>query len=142
MTETNAVSTAPVADAALHATDGRLVADVIKGQRVICMPLTTSIRKASEVMAMLEMGALPITDGQQLVGIFTERDALKKVLAKGRDPETTLVKHVMTATVCTIDATAKISEALVLMKDNRFRHLPVVDGDEVQGIVSIRDLLQ
>ena len=128
-------------DTANHAQQDRRVKDLIKDRRVIHMPPTTSVRQACEVMAMLEMGALPIIDEDRLMGISTERNALKRVLAKGRDPENTAVPDVMSAAVWTIDSTTKLGDVLTLMRENGLRHLPVVDGKDITGIVSVRDLL-
>ncbi len=132
-------------DTANHAQQDRRVKDLIKDQRVIHMPPTTSVGQACEVMAMLEMGALPIMNEGRLAGNFMERNALKRVLARDRDPENTAVSDVMSAVmctaVCTIDSTAKFGDALTLMRENGLRHLPVVDGKDITGIVTVRDLL-
>ena len=117
------------------------VEDLIEGRPVIHMPPATSVRQACEVMAMLGVGALPVVFKDRLLGMFTERDAITAVLAKGRIPEETMLSEVMTENVTSIGAHVKASAALEMMTENGFRHLPVVENDHVLGIVSIRDLV-
>ena len=117
-----------------------LIRDLVRGRRVIHMPADTTIQQACKIMTMLEMGALPVVDDGKLVGIFTERDCIA-VLAQARDPAAATLSDVMTKKVCTIGLAAKAADAMELMCDGGFRHLPVLQDDEVIGIVSMRDLL-
>ena len=87
------------------------------------------------------IGAVLVLDGERIVGMFSERDILQRVVAEGRDPTQTRVSDVMTVEVacCTLDTT--LEEARGAMKNRRIRHLPVVDGDDhLLGLISIGDL--
>jgi len=81
-----------------------------------------------------------LRDGE-LVGIFSERDIMKRVVADGRDPARTRVSEVMTARPLTVDMRESIEHCMVLMKEHGFRHLPICDGKKLQGMVSLRDIL-
>jgi CBS domain-containing protein len=105
------------------------------------MPGTTSVVDAAKVMATQRIGALLVVDGGRLVGIFTERDALSRVLAKGADPKATTLAEVMTPGPLTVSAEKPLAHALIIMHENGFRHMPVVDGGKLAGVVSVRDAL-
>jgi CBS domain-containing protein len=97
-----------------------------------------SIRLMTERSA----GAVAITEGTRLTGIFTERDVMKKIVLAGLDANKTRLSDVMTTSVASIPETASASEALTLMSERRFRHLPVVNaGGEILGMLSLRYLL-
>ena len=81
------------------------------------------------------------TEGNTVVGIFSERDVMNRVVAAGRMPGTTQVSEVMTANPRGVDAEESVEECLFLMKEYGFRHLPIVSGKELKGVVSLRDLL-
>jgi CBS domain-containing protein len=98
-----------------------------------------SVTEASRRMHEQQTGSLLVMDGQNLVGIITERDVLK-VVARGLDPNTTSIKEVMTTDVVTIEPNTRLKEAAKLMASKWIRHLPVVEGTKVVGIVSQRDL--
>lgn len=91
-------------------------------------------------MTAEKIGALLVMDGERLAGIFTERDALNKVLAAGLDPRSTKVSEVMTRDPYCVAPTVTVRAAMELVSRRRFRHLPVVQGDEVVGLVSSGDL--
>lgn len=98
-----------------------------------------SLAKAAAKMREQQTGSLLIMDGDRLLGIFTERDLLKSV-ALGQDPNETRLKDTMTTDVVTVSPTTKLKEAAVLMGTKWIRHLPVVEGDKVVGVISQRDL--
>ncbi|HYG73840.1 MAG TPA: CBS domain-containing protein [Planctomycetota bacterium] len=102
-----------------------------------------TVLQGAELMAEHETGALVITDAQRrILGIFTERDNLFRVTARGRDPQQTLLHEVMTSPVDSASPEMSINEALSRMIGGGHRHLPVVDGEKrVVGIVSVRHLL-
>ncbi len=104
------------------------------------MPGDTTIQQARKIMVMLELGALPVVDDGKLVGIYTERDCIG-ILAQARDPAAATLSDVMTKEVCAIGLAAKAADAMELMSEGGFRHLPVLQDDEVIGIISMRDLL-
>ncbi len=88
------------------------------------------------------VGAIPILDGETLVGIFSERDLMQRVVVSGRDPKTTYVSEVMTRDVVTTRLDESVDASLEKMKNAGCRHLPVVDEGRVLGVISMRDLLK
>jgi CBS domain-containing protein len=112
-----------------------------KGSHVYTVDQGATALAAALLMNQHKIGALVVMDGDQVVGMFTERDVLRRIVADRRDPEKTRVSEVMTSEVlcCTLETT--IEEARTAMKERRIRHLPLVDGDRrLQGMVSIGDL--
>jgi CBS domain-containing protein len=99
-------------------------------------PVTTCVR----TMTAEKIGALIVMDGERLIGIFTERDALNKVLATGLDPASTKVSEVMTKDPYCIPPTTTVGEAMELVTSRRFRHLPIVENGKVLAVVSSGDL--
>lgn len=99
-------------------------------------PVTACVR----TMAAENIGALIVMDGERLIGIFTERDALNKVLAAGLDPVSTKVSEVMTKDPYCIPPTTTVGEAMQLVTRRRFRHLPIVENGKVLAVVSSGDL--
>jgi CBS domain-containing protein len=99
-------------------------------------PVTECVRK----MTTEGIGALIVMDGDELKGIFTERDALNKVLATGIDPSRTKVSEVMTKDPYCVPPTTTVGEAMELVTERRFRHLPVVEDGKVLAVVSSGDL--
>jgi CBS domain-containing protein len=103
----------------------------------------TTVLSAVELMNRQRVGAVAIVEGGKLSGIFTERDVMNRVVLTGRDPRTTPVSEVMTADVEAVSPEMSSGEALRIMVDRHFRHLPVVDAERgVLGLLSVRDLLQ
>ena len=88
------------------------------------------------------VGALLVVDGRKPVGIFTERDVLRRILDADQDPALVHVAEVMTRELVTITPETRLEEAMRVMTERRHRHLPVMDGDEVVGMVSIGDLMR
>ena len=117
----------------------RNIADIGSRGRIVELPASATVREASHLMARERVGAVLVTNDGRLEGIFTERDALGRVLAKQRDPETTRLSEVMTAKPLTVPPEASAIEALRLMRDGGFRHLPIVDGEKLVGVISLRD---
>lgn len=99
-------------------------------------PVTDCVR----LMAANKIGALIVLDGERLTGIFTERDALNKVLAGGLDPSKTRVSEVMTKDPYCVRSTTTVDDAMKLVTTRRFRHLPVVDNGKVLAVISSGDL--
>ena len=119
----------------------RTIGDVIKRLEIVRIGGDASVREACRVMAETRVGAILVMDGDALEGIFTERDALNRVLAEGRDPDTTQVSEVMTRDPITLAPRAAAIDALRLMSEIGFRHVPIVEGKRVCGVVSIRDFI-
>ena len=99
------------------------------------------VRKAAELMAKRNAGAVLVVEDARLVGIFTERDIAFRVVARGLDPQTTRVADVMTSEPDTVDPDKPFGYALVRMHQGGFRHLPVIKDGEVIGIVSARNAM-
>lgn len=113
----------------------------VKQQRLVATEPTASVRQATRVMNDHCIGALLVTRGGSLLGIFTERDVLRRVVADGLSPDTTPVCEVMTRDVLCCPPEASIEEVADLMRRRRVRHVPIVDsGDRLVGLVSIGDL--
>lgn len=117
----------------------RPIREIVRNQRIITVPRTASVRTAAHMMKEARIGALPVVDEGRLVGIFTERDALFRVLAGRLDPDRTTVDEVMTRDPTTVGPERSIVHALHLMHEGGFRHLPVVERGRPIGMVSIRD---
>jgi CBS domain-containing protein len=111
-----------------------------KARKVECTQVSTTVFDAVTHMNAERIGALVVTDGEQIVGIFTERDVLVRVIAKGRDPHVTAVGDVMTRDPITIQTDTTVAEAMMVITENRCRHLPVVDHAHLCGLISIGDL--
>lgn len=120
----------------------RLISEVITGQTLQTANDKMTVLAAAQAMVQSRIGSLLIVDDQgNLEGIFTERDALFRVIAKGIDPAKTTLSEVMTTKLQTITADRPLDHALHLMYEGGFRHVPVVDGTKPVGVISARDAL-
>ena len=119
----------------------RSVKQLIRRAEVITLPGSATVREASRLMAEHHIGAVLIVADGELEGIFTERDALNKVLAQEKDPDATPVSGVMTGNPLTITPGTTAIDALRLMTEVGFRHLPVVEEGTVYGMISLRDFI-
>ena len=115
-----------------------------KGSSVYSVPALATVAEAVRVMNSHKVGSVVVTQSGGLVGIFTERDVLMRVVAAGRTPESTSVADVMTHNPVTIAPHASIEELMAVITERRVRHLPVVEpgSDTVLGMVSIGDVLR
>ena len=107
----------------------RSLRSLVEGQTPITVPNTVTVVEAARTMKRHNIGALLVVDGSKLCGIFTERDALFRVLAEGRDPAATRLNDVMTRQPQTIHPDKPFLHALRIMHKGRFRHLPVVEDE-------------
>lgn len=112
-----------------------------KGSEVHAISPDATVYEALEKLAEKNIGALVVLSGSDLAGIFSERDYARQVILKGRSSRDTQVHEVMTAPVVTVSPKTSIDECMQLMTRERCRHLPIVDGHDVAGIVSIGDLV-
>ena len=119
----------------------RSLRSLVEGKTPITVTKTVTVIEAARAMKRHNVGALLVVDGTHLCGIFTERDALFRVLAEGRDPATTTLSQVMTAQPQTVHPDKPFLHALRIMHVGRFRHLPVVEDGRPLGMVSARDAL-
>ena len=115
--------------------------DLIKDRRLYSVESNRSVLEAARYMMEHNVGALPVLRSGDLVGILSERDIMNRVVAVGRTPGTTAVSEVMTANPRAVAADESIEECLFIMREFGFRHLPIVDGKELKGLVSLRDVL-
>jgi signal-transduction protein with cAMP-binding, CBS, and nucleotidyltransferase domain len=120
----------------------RPVRSIIAKQKILTAAAEISVAEATRLMKTRTLGAVMIVDEQgRLRGIFTERDAVFRVLADGRDPKTTKLAEVMTAQPQTIGPDKPFGHALLMMYEGGFRHVPVVEHGKPIGMVSARDAL-
>ena len=96
---------------------------------------------ALQILARHEVGALLVMEGDKLVGVFSERDYTRKVALQGKNSKTMRVAEIMTPNVITVTPDTRTRECMALMSNKRIRHLPVVEGGKVVGMLSIRDLM-
>lgn len=118
----------------------KLVPDVIDKQQFVTLGPKATVQEAASLMAERNIGAIMITEGTRLVGIFSERDLVKRVVARKLDPETTTVETVMTPNPDSLAPGASVRDAMNLMVAHDYRHVPVLDGQKIVGIVSARDI--
>jgi len=119
----------------------RSIRDIIAEQEPITAPESITVSAAAQLMKRNEVGAVMVVEEGRLVGVFTERDALFRVLAEGRDTLTTRLADVMTRNPATIHPDRPFAEALHIMYEGGFRHVPVVENGRPVGMVSARDAI-
>ena len=120
----------------------RTLRQVVEGQTLVSALADTTVRAAAIAMANAKVGAIVVVDGGgRLSGLFTERDMLNRVVARGLDPDSTPLSAVMTAQLQTATPDKPLAHALHMMFEGGFRHVPVVDGGRPVGMVSARNAL-
>ncbi len=120
----------------------RMISEMLNGRSLVTASKDMSVRAACRQMTEKRIGALLVVDNNRIAGIFTERDALNKILSAGVDPDTALVEQVMVRNPQTIGVDKPLAYALYMMAEGGFRHVPVVDQNGVPvGMVSARDAL-
>ena len=117
------------------------VKDIMQRQKLLKAPPETLVVKAAKLMSGKNVGAIAVVDDERLVGIFTERDLVFRVVARDLDVSATPIADVMTPHPKSIAPDAPFGTALLVMHEGGFRHLPVVDGGKVVGIVSARSAM-
>ena len=111
-----------------------------KGRALHTVPVSVTVTQAVQEMNRHRIGAILVMDGPKLAGIFTERDVLTRVVAAGLDPRTTPVNRVMTAEVLSVLPETTVQQVMDIFAEKRCRHLPVMDGGELAGLISIGDV--
>ena len=120
----------------------RTLREVVDGQNVVAALAGTTVRAAAVAMANNQVGAIMVVDDTgRLIGLFTERDVLNRVVARSLDPDTTPLSAVMTSQLQTATPDKPLGHALHMMYEGGFRHVPVVDGGKPVGMVSARNAL-
>jgi len=117
------------------------VYDLVKDRRVYSIESDRTVLDAARLMMEHSFGALPVLRNGELAGIISERDIMNRVVAVGRLPGTTKIAEVMTANPRSISVDETVENCLFLMREFGFRHLPICDGKELKGLVSLRDIL-
>ena len=120
----------------------RQIGEIIEGHPLFHVPSTASVRDVARTMSERNIGAIAVLDSGKLVGVFSERDVLTRIVAEGRNPDDTRVESVMTKDIIVAAPADDINEALQKMHECNCRHLPVVQGGNLVGMISIRDLLK
>jgi CBS domain-containing protein len=119
----------------------KTVGDLVKGRAFYSATSEQSVHDTARYMSEKDIGAVPVLEDNRLVGIFSERDIIKRVIVGGKDVQNTTIKDVMTTEVVVAQSTEEFTLVLEKMKKKRCRHMPVVSGDRLIGFLSLRDLL-
>ena len=115
--------------------------DIMKDRKVYSIDAAGTVLEAARFMMEHNIGALPVLRNGELAGIFSERDIMNRVVAVGRTPGHTAVSEVMTVSPRSVNLDESIEECLFIMHEFGFRHLCIVEGKELRGLVSLRDIL-
>jgi CBS domain-containing protein len=115
--------------------------NLVKDRKVYSIDGSRTVLEAARYMMEHNVGAVPVLRNGELSGILSERDIMNRVVAVGRTPGTTAVSEVMTANPRAVSPEESIEDCLFIMREFGFRHLPIVDGKNLQGLVSLRDVL-
>ncbi len=113
-----------------------------KNREVWTISPTVTVLEAIKTMAENNVGALPVVEGDKLVGMISERDYTRKVMLKGRSSKDTPVGDIMSRDLVTVSPDQSVSECMSIITESRVRHLPVIDGTQLVGIISIGDLVR
>jgi CBS domain-containing protein len=113
-----------------------------KGGEIFTIAPDATVYEALSNMATHNTGALIVGNGGKIEGIISERDCVRRLELEGRSAKTTKVKEIMTTKVVYVEASQQLEECMALMIDKNIRHLPVYDGSELLGLISIRDVLK
>ena len=118
------------------------ISDLVKDRRMIySVDANSTVLEAARFMMEHNIGAVPVLREGELAGIFSERDVMNRVVAAGRSPGQTRVSEVMTANPRAVQADDTIENCIFIMREFGFRHLPIVEGKKLMGLISLRDLL-
>ena len=118
------------------------IRSLIRPHRLVTAPPTATVMEVAQLMAQARVGAIPILEDERIVGIFSERDLMTRVIVECRDPSATLVCDAMTSEVVTAEPHDTRSECLEKMHRAGFRHLPVLEDGRLLAMLSMRDLLR
>ena len=113
-----------------------------QSQQLVKIAPTASVAEAAKVMAENSVGSVLVMEGDRLAGIFTERDLLNRIVSKGLDPQKIRISEVMSKSVVTVDVGESLDACYDKMQETRSRHVPIVDGGKVVGMVTMRNILE
>ena len=117
------------------------LAEIIEGRPLFHADSKEKVRDVAQRMSKENIGAVAVLDSGRLVGVFSERDVMNRVVAVGRMPGQTRVSEVMTVNPRSVTTDESIDECLFLMREFGFRHLPICEGKQLKGLVSLRDIM-
>jgi len=115
--------------------------ELVKDQETYRADVSQTVLELAQAMVERNIGAVPVLREGELIGIFSERDLMRRVVAAGLDPSTTLVGDVMTEDPLTVPPDEDLETCMVLMRRHGFRHLPICEGKLLKGLVSLRDIM-
>jgi CBS domain-containing protein len=118
------------------------IRDLLVNRTIHYVQPQQTVLEAAKYMVDCHVGAAPVLDGTTLVGVFSERDIMSKIVTKGRDPQSTHIAEVMSTSLRTLAPDSTCEDAMVMMQANSIRHLPVCEGSTLVGFLSLRDLLR
>jgi CBS domain-containing protein len=118
-----------------------MIYELVKDRRVYSIDADSTVLEAARFMMEHNIGALPVLRNGELAGIFSERDIMNRVVAIGRMPGTTKISEVMTPNPKSVNVDETVENSLFLMREFGFRHLPITEGRQLKGLVSLRDVL-
>lgn len=118
-----------------------LIYDLVRNQQTYCADVNDSVLDAARAMVERNIGAVPVLDNGALVGILSERDLMKRIVAEGRDPAKTPISQIMTREPHTVGPREDLETCMMLMSQHGFRHLPICEGKKLLGMVSLRDIM-
>lgn len=119
----------------------KTVGEIVRNRPVYTIAPDATVLDAARLMAEKRIGALPVIDGDKLVGIFSERDLMTRVVAKELNPAETPVRDVMTQQLIVANENESYHACLVKMRQAGVRHIPVISGNRLLGVISLRDLM-
>jgi CBS domain-containing protein len=117
------------------------VKDLIKNRQTFTVQEHQTVFEVAKFLVEHNIGAVPVLHDKKLVGIFSERDIMKRVVAEARDPRTTRISDIMTKGPVTVTPESTVEECMVLMRDHNCRHLPICQDNTLWGLISLRDVL-
>jgi len=117
------------------------IRSIVANRDTVTVDSMTSVLDAARVMSARHIGAVPVVDGERVVGIFTERDVMARIVAEARDPRTTPISQVMSTDLVVTEINESFEACLTRMQQARVRHILVLDNGRLAGIISLRDLM-
>lgn len=117
------------------------ICDLVKNQVTFQVDIGQTVLEVTRAMVERNIGAVPVMEAGRLAGVFSERDLMRRVVAEGRDPNRTRIGEVMTQEPYIVTPAETVENCLLIMRRHGFRHLPICDGSQLVGMVSLRDII-